>query len=107
MQATALAQNAFPFVPAISDCFQSFHQDNPTVYRDLVAICRSLKAQGFTHYSADAVYHVLRYQRDINLPVGDDGFKLNNNYTSRYARMIMANEPDLAGFFHLRNLKAA
>ena len=32
-----------------------------------------------------------------------DGFKLNNIYTAPYARLLMANEPELAGFFVTRN----
>lgn len=38
-----------------------------------------------------------------SVDLGDD-FKLNNNYRSRYARLIMNNEPDLAGFFDIRRL---
>jgi hypothetical protein len=34
-------------------------------------------------------------------------WKLNNNYRSRFARLIMDNEPDLAGVFETRELKAA
>jgi hypothetical protein len=37
--------------------------------------------------------------------VGDD-FKLNNNYHSRYARLIMEREPGLDGFFETRGLRS-
>lgn len=33
-------------------------------------------------------------------------FKLNNNYHSRYARLIMEQEDDLDGFFDLRELRS-
>ena len=33
-----------------------------------------------------------------------DGFKLNNNHTAYYARMIMDNFNELDGFFHLRKV---
>ena len=29
-------------------------------------------------------------------------FKLNNNFTAHYARLLMAQEPDLEGFFETR-----
>ena len=35
------------------------------------------------------------------------GVKLNNSYTSRFARLIEAQEPDLRGYFELRELRAA
>jgi hypothetical protein len=34
-------------------------------------------------------------------------YRLNNNYRSRYVRLIEANEPDLADVFEKRELKAA
>lgn len=33
-------------------------------------------------------------------------YKLNNDYASRYARLIMKSEPRLAGHFETRTLKA-
>jgi len=35
-----------------------------------------------------------------------DGWKLNNNYTSRYARLVMDECPDLDGFFNTRELQS-
>ncbi len=35
----------------------------------------------------------------------DDEFKLNNNFTAYYARLIMEQEPDLAGMFELRKVR--
>jgi len=35
----------------------------------------------------------------------DDGFKINNDFSSRYARRIMEQEPDLKGFFVTRRLE--
>jgi hypothetical protein len=36
-----------------------------------------------------------------------DRWKLNNNYTAHYARLVMNQEPDLAGFFETRQRKEA
>jgi hypothetical protein len=35
----------------------------------------------------------------------DAEWKLNNNWTPYYARKLMANEPELKGFFEIRPLK--
>ena len=40
----------------------------------------------------------------MELRKGKD-FKLNNNYVSRYARLIMAQEADLEGVFETRERK--
>jgi hypothetical protein len=50
---------------------------------------------------------VLRWNRAIaGLPDPREDFKLNDHYTSRYARLIVAHEPDLAELFELRRLRA-
>jgi hypothetical protein len=38
---------------------------------------------------------------------GDAGFKLNDHFTSRYARLLMQREPDLYGLFETRAVRAA
>jgi hypothetical protein len=48
-------------------------------------------------------FEVLRY----NLPPGHPliGVRFNNDLTSRYARAVMAEYPDLEGFFETRALR--
>jgi hypothetical protein len=41
------------------------------------------------------------------LPADGEEFKLNNNYTSRYARLLMEREAGLSGLFATRELRAA
>lgn len=78
---------------------QRFHDRNPTVYRFAVRVCRYMKARGIDHYGMKAVWEVMRFKY---LETTGDIYKLNNNYTAFYARLIMANEPDLSGFFETR-----
>jgi hypothetical protein len=47
-----------------------------------------------------------RARWEIALATTDADFKLNNNFTAWYSRLIMAQEPDLAGLFDLRTSKA-
>ncbi len=52
-------------------------------------------------------FEVLRWEWTIaGLPDDAEEWKLNNNYTSRYARLIMDENPLLVGLFELRELKA-
>jgi len=85
--------------------FQAFHEANPAVYAALVRLARQANQQGRERGGMKMLWEVMRWERYL---VTDDptGFKLNNNYTSRYARLIMESEEDLAGFFETRELHA-
>jgi hypothetical protein len=101
-------QGSFDFEPmngTIQQRFERFHRDNPTVYVSLVAYARRAKSRGFSHYGIDTLFEILRWHTTIETT--DTEFKLNNNFRSRYARLIMEREPDLADFFELRELKSA
>ena len=88
----------------IAQKFCQYHEQNPEVYRTLVRLARQMKARGYRRVGIKMLFEVARYH--LMLQTADpDGFKLNNNYTSRYARLIMESEPDLKGFFELRELK--
>lgn len=83
--------------------FREFHDANPHIYHQLVRLARAWKAKGFTSVGMKMLWEVLRYHEGLRTR-GDPSFKLNNNYTSRYARFIMEWESDLAGFFETRAL---
>lgn len=85
--------------------FEEFHRDNPPVYDLLVKFARQAKASGCVYYSVYAVMHRVRWYVRIELRLADDnGFKINNNFGPRYARMIMEKEPDLKDFFETRRV---
>lgn len=84
--------------------FQRFHAEHPEIYRELCRLARNLKSQGLEKYSIVGIYEVIRFN-DAYSNTGEKPFKLNNNYRSRYARLIMENEPDLQGFFETRELR--
>ena len=84
--------------------FAAFHACNPHVYDELVALARRLRARGIDRYGIAGLFEVLRY--DYTLRTGGEPFKLNNSYRAYYARMIMANESELAGLFELRTSAA-
>jgi len=88
----------------IEQAFLAFHQDNPHVYRELVALARQAHARGVRRIGMKMLFEVLRW--NVALRTGGDDFKLNNNYTSYYARLIMLHEPDLDGIFETRQLHA-
>lgn len=83
--------------------FREFHSENPNVYDELVRLAREAKKAGKTKAGLKMLWEVLRWR--IWLETTGDDFKLNNNYTSRYARLIMESEAGLEGFFEVRGLK--
>ena len=84
--------------------FETFNQQNPVVYRELVRLARIAKVAGINSYSAKAMLETLRF--NFTLKRQGNSFKINNNFTSRYARLIEKKESDLQGFFETRKLKA-
>lgn len=86
--------------------FEAFHDANPWVYDRLVKMARQLHDLGRARIGIGMLFEVLRWQWQLQTHDPTSDFKLNNNYRSRYARRIMANEPDLVGIFETRSLHA-
>ena len=88
----------------IEERFTRFHEANPHVYKALRDMALSLKRRGIQHYGIAALFEVLRFSSMMQ--TAGDGFKLNNDYRALYARRLMEEEPELAGFFELRQRRA-
>jgi hypothetical protein len=92
------------FLPdPIDQAFVAFHHANPQVYRQLVGLAREWKKAGHSKCSINMLFKVLRWDEGIRTKSAD-GVKLNNSFRSRYARLVAANHPDLAGLFETRAL---
>ena len=91
---------------SIQEKFEAFHEANPWVFSALVGMTRELVSRGRRRVGMKMLFEVLRWQyyRDTDDPSSD--FKLNNNYHSRYARLIGQTYPELAGVFELREMKS-
>lgn len=93
------------FDPSIAQRFEEFHEANPKVYAVLVRLAREwVQRTGSHHLGIKTLYERARWE--IAMATNDPEFKLNNNYTAYYARLIMAEHPDLAGMFDLRSSEA-
>ena len=87
----------------IQERFRAFHAANPHVYENLRIMALELKRGGHKMWGMKALFEVLRFTAAIQTE--GDVFRLNNNYTALYARLLMENEPELRGFFELRERK--
>ena len=52
------------------------------------------------------LWEVLRWRLTVEVEHAPDDFRLNDHLTSRYARLVMEQEPDLVGVFELRELRS-
>lgn len=92
----------------IQSTFALFHARNPVVYEQLLNLVMVAVDLGRTRVGIGQLFEVLRWDWMIaGLPDEHEQWKLNNNYRSRYARMMMREYPDdLAGIFETRELKS-
>jgi hypothetical protein len=90
---------------SITEQFEEFHRDNPHVYTILVRLARQWRAQtGRTVLGTKALFERARWE--LAIETSDADYKLNNNYTAYYARLIMLLEDDLDTMFRLRDSEA-
>lgn len=88
--------------PSILERFDKFHTENPHVYKSLVQLARDMRRnRADRKIGMKMLFEVLRWNHFLNTTSEDD-FKLSNDFTAPYARLIMAREWDLAGAFNLR-----
>lgn len=111
-----IADTPVPLVPAdtvsrkfdtrtIQQRFEEFHRDNPHVYAKLVEYARKAQGRAYKRIGIGFLCEIIRWQGGPT--IHKDGFKLSNDFRSRYSRLIEENEPDLKGFFTKRQLEAA
>lgn len=86
--------------------FLEFHNKNPQVYFELVKLAREAQGKGHRKISIELLFNVVRWERMMRTDDPNSTFKINNNYKSRYARMIMLNEPGLQDIFEVREMKS-
>lgn len=85
--------------------FEQFHRENPHVYQTLVSLARRWVARtGRQKLAIASLFEVARWE--VSLSTKDPDYKLSNSYRAFYARLIMAQEPDLALAFNLKSSEA-
>lgn len=88
----------------LAERFMVFHRTNPQVYQALRQLALNLVATGRRRGSIKQLFEVLRYEYALRTQGSE--YKLDNNYHSRYARLLMENEPALRGWFETRDLRS-
>lgn len=98
-----LAQPVFDFQKVnnvFETPFQKFHHENPAVYAYLRDTSLRLVRRGVRHWTIRNLWECMRMDHAIR--TNGEPWKLNNNLTASYARLLMEQEPELAGWFEVR-----
>ena len=92
---------------SIEEKFEAFHAANPWVYTELLRMTRELVGRGHRRVGMKMLFENLRYSWMIRNVAGSDReWRLNNNYTAHYARLVMRLHPEFDGVFETRVLRA-
>jgi hypothetical protein len=83
--------------------FAEYDRANPRIWTLFVGFTFEKIEAGHEHFSADAVLHRIRWESPVH---GGDEFKVNNNFSSWYARKFAHAYPAHASFFRQRAAKA-
>lgn len=89
----------------IQERFESFHKLNPWVYEALAVLAGTYVRSGRKHIGMKHLCEIVRWEY-FKATRGDD-FRLNNNWTSRYARLLLEKHPEYEGVIEFRRLRAA
>ena len=84
----------------IAEGFHDFHAANPHVYLRLVEMTRNLVARKRHRIGMKMLFEVLRWEHYMKTE--GEAFKLNNNYTAFYSRLIESQHPEYLGVFTKR-----
>ena len=84
--------------------FAEYHAKNPQVFELFKKFSRQVRDAGHKHFGAKAIMERIRWEAALQTN-DPDGFKVNNNFTSRYVRLLEKECPEFQGFFRKRALK--
>jgi hypothetical protein len=90
----------------IEERFRAFHAANPAVYRCLIKLTQERFLRGSQRHGMKAMWEQLRYRIATGSVRLAEGYNFNNDYTSRYARLLVEQYPAYRGLFELRQLSA-
>jgi hypothetical protein len=99
-----MSQRLLKFKPSIDERFAEFHDANPHVYEQIVTLAHELLRKNRKRMSMETIFGKIRW--DMALETTDPHFKLNDHFTSRYVRKLIADYPVFEGRFETRELRS-
>lgn len=87
----------------VQERFEAWIADNPAIYGAFKRFAFELIDAGRTRFSYEMVIQRIRWETALRKD--DEGFKVNDRYTPRLARMFVAEHPQHADCFEFRRLR--
>jgi hypothetical protein len=87
---------------SLQEKFFTYDQENPDIWKAFEKFSLEAASKGRKYIGAKMIYERIRWYTQIEAKTG---FKINNNYTSYYARKFQEEYPQLEGLFRTRKLK--
>ena len=84
--------------------FAEFHAANEWVYSALRGMALTAKREGH-RVGIRCLWETFRWTHRQRID-SEETFRCNDHFPSRFARLLMEREPELAGFFETRGLRA-
>lgn len=82
--------------------FKQYHEENPMIYQEFKKLAFQLIERGYCRLGSKQLFEVIRWHSMVS---GNDGFKVNNNYSSNYSRLFENEHPLYVGYFTKRICK--
>lgn len=89
----------------IDAAFEEFHEKNPKVWETFQEQCLRAISMGRKKISAKQLLGYIRWYVSLQVDT-QDGFKINDAYTSRYARLFAKTNPQYQDVFNYRELRS-
>ncbi|MFD4394375.1 hypothetical protein [Kitasatospora sp. NPDC058478] len=89
---------------SIQERFEHFHSVNPWVLTELERLTAECVEAKFAKVSLGMLFELVRYSYG-RATLGDDDFRLNNDFRSRYARLLIDLHPEWAPRIEVRALR--
>ncbi|MFD8022552.1 hypothetical protein ACFV6G_19275 [Streptomyces lavendulae] len=90
---------------SIQERFEAFHDLNPWILAKLEAMTADCVERGLPRVGIGMLFEVLRYE--YGRATRGDTWRLNNNFRSRYVRLLLEQHPEWSPVFELRGLRSA
>ena len=87
---------------SLDERFERWARENPGIVEHFLRYARELKGSGVRHYGIKSIAERVRWH--VRVESRDQDFKINNNYVSRLARLLVKRDPSLEGLFETRRL---
>lgn len=91
---------------SIQESFDEFHTNNPIVYEMIEEQVLKAYHSGKKKISIKMIINWIRWNTFLDTTDNNSTYRINDAYTSRYARIFIDRNPSLSTFIEIRDLRS-